>query len=291
MAAEAHMQKISRAAVYPLYVKGMNRFDGLQLNALGLHKNISDYLIERPAGRDEYALVWCTEGEGWYILNGTRHEVKASNFFLLPANKAHFFGSAEGKSWSIYWMIFSGLAAPGFYSRLQGLQTLKSKARVDEIVSLFEEILSALESRADLDTAEYIDMVFPRLLSAFVYQDFWNGRKRIASESGNPAVINKACHYMNENIAEKISLKDICEHVGYSESHFTRLFTSVVGMTPMNYMNQMRASRAQRLLADTNLKINQIGEMVGMDDPYYFSKFFTKAVGCSPREYRKQLQW
>ena len=66
------------------------------------------------------------------------------------------------------------------------------------------------------------------------------------------------------------------------------IIAPMMGMAPMAYAMRLKAAKAQRMLENTNLKINQIAPMLGFEDPYYFSKFFTKMTGLSPRAYRKK---
>ena len=62
-----------------------------------------------------------------------------------------------------------------------------------------------------------------------------------------------------------------------------------VGYMKENYFNRLKVNRACQLLWTTDLKINQICTMVGIDDSYYFSRVFTKIVGVSPKKYRQTI--
>ena len=56
-----------------------------------------------------------------------------------------------------------------------------------------------------------------------------------------------------------------------------------------NYFNRLKVNRACQLLETTDLKVNQICTMVGIDDSYHFSRVFTKIVGVSPKKYRQTI--
>lgn len=279
-----------RLVVFPFYVTEGNIRPGLQLHSMGSFPNAAHHYVERPVGCGEYVLIWCTGGEGWYFLDGIKHIVPKSHFFILPADRAHAYGSSESKPWSIYWAHFSGDYAPEVCQRLCGLRSIGENARVSDIAALFNEILTVLEGHADENSAAYVDMAFPRLMSAFLFQDIWNGSAAAFSGQGNVGLVGKASHFMNEHLSEKISLGDICAYIGYSESYFTRIFSKETGMAPMAYIMRLKVAKACRLLENTNLKINQIAPMLGFDDPYYFSKFFSKEMGMSPKEWRKAHQ-
>lgn len=274
-----------RLAVYPFYVENGADRPSLQLHSMGVFPDAAYHYVERPHGCGEYVLIWCTGGEGWYEMNGVRRTVSKSQYFILPPDTAHAYGAAEKRPWSIYWAHFTGPGARDAYARLQGLHSLGENARIGEITALFDEILTVLEGHADTEAAAYVDLAFPRLLSAFIYPDLWSGTR--PGRPGNTSLVGKAAHYMHDHLGEKLTLGALCGYLGYSESYFSRVFTKEVGCSPIAYLMRLRADRARYLLSNTRLKVNQIAFMLGFDDPYYFSKFFTKATGLSPRAFRK----
>ena len=277
-----------RLAVYPFYVKNESERAALQLHSIGSFPDAEYHYVERPFGCGEYVLIWCTSGEGWYSLkDGIKHPVAKSQFIVLPADTPHSYGSSETSPWSIYWVHFRGSGAPEAYKRMEGLRTLGPDVQVSRLAALFDEILIILEGHADSESANYVDMVFPHLLSAFIYPHIWGGSHSANAGTANISIVGKATHYINEHLSEKLSLRDICTYLGYSESYFTRVFTKEVGCSPIAYLMRLKVERAQHLLINTSLKINQIAFMLGFDDPYYFSKFFSKITGSSPRDFRK----
>lgn len=274
-----------RLAVYPFYAVGNRTRPSLRLYSMGVFPQAAHHYVERPQGCGEYILIWCTDGEGWYYLDGVKHTVPKQHFFILPPDRGHAYGASEEKPWSIYWAHFSGEDAAAACERMKGVQAFPEDGRIREVSRLFEELLGILEGHASEESAAFVDLSFPRLLSAFLYPDIW---RRDAADGGTTvSIVGKAAHYMEDHLSEKMTLSDICAYLGYSESYVTRVFSAEVGCGPMTYLLRLKAARACRLLKNTDLKINQIAYMVGFDDPFYFSKFFTKAKGVSPKEYRK----
>lgn len=73
-------------------------------------------------------------------------------------------------------------------------------------------------------------------------------------------------------------------------SIFFRKFKSHTGMTPLQYLLEIRLSYASKLLESTNLQISEISEFVGYDNALYFSRLFHHHIGECPREYRDRFQ-
>ena len=92
---------------------------------------------------------------------------------------------------------------------------------------------------------------------------------------------------MSENIEKRLSLHDIATYVGLSDSHFSHLFLSQVGESPIAHYNRLKIELAKELLASTDMKINQISFKIGFEDAYYFSRLFSHFLGMSPKQWRK----
>lgn len=74
---------------------------------------------------------------------------------------------------------------------------------------------------------------------------------------------------------------------GLSKDHLRRSFVKENGMTPMQFLMDIRMEEACRLLRHSGLRIAEVGEAVGIRNPYYFSRLFKTKTGMSPRAYRK----
>ena len=98
-----------------------------------------------------------------------------------------------------------------------------------------------------------------------------------------------AIEYLHENYGNsELALKDVCEHLGMSISHFSGLFKDVTGKTFLKYLNGIRMEKAKQLLQETDLKNYEIAEKVGFSDPHYFSIAFKKLTGLTPGRYSKE---
>jgi AraC family transcriptional regulator len=95
--------------------------------------------------------------------------------------------------------------------------------------------------------------------------------------------------YIEENLADQISLAKLAELVHLSPYHFARAFKKTSGMPPRRYHMHRRIERAKMLLAEPSLSVTEIADEVGFADTSSFSVAFHSRVGLSPRAYRRSL--
>jgi two-component system response regulator YesN len=98
--------------------------------------------------------------------------------------------------------------------------------------------------------------------------------------------LDLAIQFIHEHYRENIGLKDIADHLQISESYLTKLFRGKTSYTVIEFITQFRLKRAIDLLMDPNVKIYEIAEKVGYQDPRYFSTLFKKEMGFTPSEFR-----
>ena len=102
--------------------------------------------------------------------------------------------------------------------------------------------------------------------------------------------MNTAVQYFHAHYSEPISIKDYAQDLGLSVSWFTRSFREYTGSAPAQYLISLRISAAQSLLETSDHNITEIAELVGYDNPLYFSRLFRKQTGMSPSDFRSRLQ-
>lgn len=103
--------------------------------------------------------------------------------------------------------------------------------------------------------------------------------------------IERVINYIQLNFQDRITIDDLAETAKYSSSYLDRRFKEKLGMTPIAYLESVRMNAAKRLLERHDLDIGQISELVGIEDPRYFSRRYSARFKESPSAYRKHLAY
>ena len=110
-----------------------------------------------------------------------------------------------------------------------------------------------------------------------------------ARSRSTKSFVLRAEEYVRGNYAdEELSLDDICETLGVSNSYFSTIFKRETGKSFIGYLTDYRMDCASRLLLETNEKSYIIAKKVGYTDPNYFSYVFKRRFGVSPSKYRAE---
>jgi len=96
--------------------------------------------------------------------------------------------------------------------------------------------------------------------------------------------------YLENNYHKQISLKELAIQVNYSQYYFIRLFKKETGMSPFDYLAQIRLVKSKEFLSRTNMSITEICLQCGFQNSSHFSNFFKHHTGQCPSEYRQQNQ-
>lgn len=97
-----------------------------------------------------------------------------------------------------------------------------------------------------------------------------------------------AIQYMAENLASEITVEQVALKMRYSRFHASRVFASVVGVTPGRYLSQMRLRHAARIFVDLpGVSVTDTATLVGYTSIGTFSTRFTNFFGVNPTQYRQ----
>ena len=104
-----------------------------------------------------------------------------------------------------------------------------------------------------------------------------------------PYNVKEILDFLKLNVYKKITIRDIAKAVGKSESLVKQLFFKYRKYGIMKYYNTLKIEEAKRLIRKGECNISQISDMLGFDNPQYFSKCFKAHTNMTPTEYKRSI--
>lgn len=256
----------------------------LYICSLGYYPQAKGHYTYRKKGLPENFLFYCVDGKGWFKIGENKYTVNPNEFFILPQNVEHAYGSEDNNPWTIYWIHYGGELLP-YLNQVKAVHDHYKPFHIkssDEIVSLFSKIYKTLELGYSIDNLMYANMCLTYFLTLFIY----NSKHYKTNTPEKVNSIESAIVFMQQNINNNLSLQELSAHYNYSPSRFSSLFKQKTGYAPIDYFIQLKMQKATQLLDFTDKSIKDIAITFGFDDPYYFSRRFRKIIGVSPKKYR-----
>jgi AraC-like DNA-binding protein len=152
-----------------------------------------------------------------------------------------------------------------------------------DLMVLGELALAAVEGRSDVG----LDEVALAFVDRFARTA--NGRplERRPPGARDRRRAVEAALWLDAHAQERVDLQSAARRAGLGAFHFLRLFSSVVGATPHQYLLRARLRRAARLLSEEELSITEVAFEAGFGDLSNFVRTFRRAAGVSPMGFRR----
>ena len=101
--------------------------------------------------------------------------------------------------------------------------------------------------------------------------------------------MQKVMEFIEEQMDNaELTIDEFAEHLMLSRTIFYRKLKSIIGLTPVDFIREVRIKRAAQLIDSGEYNFSQVAYMTGFNDPKYFSKCFKKVVGITPSEYKEK---
>jgi AraC-like DNA-binding protein len=260
--------------------------NNLYLTDIGFYPRAQYHYRVRPSGISQNILIYCVEGKGWLEVPSGSYPVIPNQFLIIPADMPHTYGADEKNPWTIYWFHFKGTQSTYFASLLskQFKSFTNDTIFADERLKIFDSMYQNFESGYSLDNLVYASISFQYFLSTLVFTDkFTTSHQAIEKDA-----VDISIEYMQNHLYMPVTLESLASVVNLSLSHYSSIFRKKTGYSPIVYFNHLKIQHACQFLQFTSLRINEISNKLGIEDPYYFSRLFSKVMGISPMDYRNK---
>jgi AraC family transcriptional regulator len=250
---------------------------------------------ERPEGnaldRSVLVMVCSPTWRGEYkASNGVLKRETLGTLTILPKGLLPAMRSAQTADLS--YCAFDEAFVKGVADELEGRLAPPHDKRGDLRDRAIPEILNLLFAEVQSGGASgrlYADSLAQALTIRFLFL----GERRPTRSSRTAMLPQQHLFRVQELIESRleadVTLQELAFEIGYSRSHFLRMFHATTGMTPHRYVLNRRIERARRLLADAEMSIADVACCCGFSSQAHLTLAFRKACGLTPGEYRREL--
>lgn len=229
-----------------------------------------------PGQRPEWLLHYVLEGKGKF--NGI--EVCAGQGFYSDCNGINEFSSDEEGKWSLFHI--------GVSKELAEKYILKY-VKIDEngIFSygfnkkLIVKLNTYFKTPKPLTHTEALSMFFDLMSMHYYTSPLKRTLPRIHVDSAKDII--------EKQYSDNLSMKYIASRLFIDDQYLYNIFKKLEGISPKEYINQVRAAKAAELLATSNMTVTEIAAAVGYNDVCNFCKFFKAQKRLTPSEYRNNF--
>ncbi len=145
-------------------------------------------------------------------------------------------------------------------------------------------------TKAEVEKPEYFQLLVHGKMYELFYLLFSSGMIEILdveTQGKKYRALRRITEYINENFCEPISLDTIAQATGLSRYYVSHLFKELMNTTFVNYVNELRLTRAAMLLTTTDTPIIEIAGMSGFNNISNFNRAFKMYHDTTPSKYRK----
>lgn len=235
------------------------------------------------------------------MVESIEYQVAAGDIFVLQGNQSHYFKDA--RKIDIVNVMFEGNRKANLISdkikHLDGYSALfiieptyrdrdhfknKLKLNREELIKL-ESLLNGMFEEIKNKEDGY-DVILRNRFQELVVLLCRHYNKIGTTEVRSMVRIGKVIEFLENNLDRKIYITEMAGLANMSVRNFQRIFIRAFGLSPINYLIQVRLQRARKLLRESNLEISAISDMTGFTDVSHFIRCFKKYIKTTPYKYR-----
>jgi len=248
-------------------------------------KHPSGYYFSWENGRilREYQLIYITDGKGILETKHEKYNILSGNIIVIRKGEWQRYRPLIKTGWTEYYVGFDGKLADHFLGEqkvLKGAYVVNPGIK-EELVDSFLKIFELVDS----EEPGYQQIASSLIIKMIGYIVAFEQRKNLTG-TRNEQIVQQVRFYLREYIENATNIKDIAIKNSISYSHLRKIFKEYTGLSPHQYLLDLKINKAKELLRVTNKSIKEISYDLGFESTQYFSRLFKCKAGISPTEFR-----
>ena len=273
-----HSRRDFKDKKHPLFVASCGTYRLTTVPRLPTH---------RPRGRLDYQLLYIASGKAHFYFSGKEEILSAGHMVLYrpkEEQRYYYYGAEQPE---IYWVHFTGnnvkniLRKYGIADDVHTIFTGTSLEYKRIYISMIQELQMCKNDYEELLVHYFSELLI--MIHRIIVEKPKKKNVVLMQE------MDQAVQYFQEHYNKPLSIKEYAATHNLSEGWFIQNFKQYTNSTPAQYLLSLRIHNAKVLLESTNYNVTEISNIIGYENPLYFSRIFKKQTGFSPSEYRKKI--
>lgn len=238
-----------------------------------------------PHTHNHAELFYIVGGKGQFLIEDQLYPVNTNHLVIINPNVTHTEVSLNAQPLEYIVLGIDGVelsidnTSNGQFCILDHFESM-------DITSCLRNILREME----LKQPGYED-ICQAFMEILIIRLMRSTGLSVPSEPQN-SVANHQCaavrRYIDHHFKESLTLDQLAEEAHMNKFYLSHAFKREYGVSPINYMISRRLEESKYLLAETDLSMSQIAQLLGFSSLSYFSQVFHRTQEITPMEYRQQ---
>ena len=227
-------------------------------------------------GRGVCGLVVAIDGESTYVFkDGTEQKIHAGEAALFSDKVAYIITNKNRSPFVHYTINFTLSPESSFNS-----DVLIKPVNFTSFSEKCKTLLSLWNSGEPMSNLRCMSVLY-ELIADILENNLINNIGENAYRTVLPAI-----HYIDNNFSSEITISHLAKLCVMSNTNFRRVFTAVLGISPIQYLMNVRIRRAKEFLTHYNYSVAEVSRLCGFNDVEHFCRTFKKRTHLTPRQVR-----
>ena len=253
-----------------------------------------------PHVHDYHQLLFFTSGEGEQCTDGWKIPLRTGDILFIPIGTAHRSVFPPGRKSECFVLDFqSDLFTPALPSDKEALDVIdkmawfRGKVPISAAGSaglrpILEELLVEFQRKGAAYQALLKMMILRVLIVIARDEEFQSHGLPVCAPPSHEEMIRQVIHYLDVSYMKPITVESVLEFCPLSRSHFHSVFKETTDKTFLQYLTEIRLTKAKEHLAGSDVPVAKIAALVGFGTSSYFGQLFRSVTGLSPLQYRER---
>jgi AraC-like DNA-binding protein/quercetin dioxygenase-like cupin family protein len=251
---------------------------------------------------NEFEIIYISRGSGTFKVDTITYNVTQGNLLVINSKELHsaFCDNEEGCEYYAFVYNMNYLSAdkedicqknyidPLLTGKRKIINYISGDKEWEiECIEIVNKIVNACSKKNDYYELYIKGCLYQIIIALYMNNSIKEVQENFSRSSESIESIKKVIEFINKSYPNEISINELAQIANLSKYHFIRTFGSIIGVSPIKYINMVRINEAANLLQSGYSNITEVANKCGYDNISYFIKTFKTYKKETPYNYRK----